>query len=351
MGIVPTTTSDIDEVQQAFYTSLAAAQTSEQVVELERAYLGKGSAIREALGALRQVDASQRAEIASRMNALRASFEKALQERKTILVAQEADRRALLEWIDTSMPASGMPPGSLNPVTIVEERCLAVLRQLGFTLEEGPEIETEYYCFDALNIPKHHPARDMQDTFFVSGGLVLRTHTTSVQARVLEERRPPPLKVVSRGRVFRNEDVDATHLAMFHQLEGFWLDRSISFGNLKWVLQFVAKGLFGNDVVTRFKPKFYPYTEPSLGMDVRCSRCQGVGCSSCHQAGWLTVIGAGMIHPKVLRNCGYDPDEVSGFAFGWGTTRLASLFFELPEVRLMYQQDIRFLRTLSAIDG
>lgn len=341
---------DIATLEQRFREDLADVNSGKGLAELERRYLGKDSVIREALRNLRHADASSRPQLAARINALGTAIQELLREKETAVLARELKARASEEWIDISMPASGVRIGSMNPVTIVEERCLAILRKLGFQLEEGPEVETEYYCFDALNIPKHHPARDMQDTFFVADGSVLRTHTTSVQARVLQERRLPPVKVVSRGRVFRNEDVDATHLAMFHQLEGFWLDKSISFSNLKWMLRFVAQELFGNDVVIRFKPKFYPYTEPSLGMDVRCSRCQGAGCAACHQAGWLTVIGAGMIHPKVLRNAGYDPDSLRGVAFGWGTTRLASLFFELPEVRLMYQQDIRFLRTLSQPD-
>jgi phenylalanyl-tRNA synthetase alpha chain len=336
----------LDQLQNDFETALASARTSDDIKNVERTFVGKTSAIRQALKSLAELPPEERAGFAAQVNALRGRFDEGLTQRKTALAAEERLAKIAIEWLDRSMPGTGCQLGSLNPVTIVEDRSLEILRQLGFEIEEGPEIETEYYCFDALNIPKHHPARDMQDTFFLAGGRVLRTHTTSVQARVLSTGRPLPLRIISRGRVYRNEDVDATHLAMFHQLEGFWLDRDVSFAQMKWVLRFMAEGLFGPEVAIRFKPKFYPYTEPSLGMDIQCTRCAGDGCAACHDAGWLTVIGAGMIHPKVLRDFGYDPETVSGFAFGWGTTRLASQFFSLPEIRAMYQPDVRFFRTL-----
>jgi phenylalanyl-tRNA synthetase alpha chain len=224
---------------------------------------------------------------------------------------------------------------------VVERRCLSILQRLGFTLVDGPEVEDEFHNFDALNIPKHHPARDMQDTFFVNGGLLLRSHTTTVQARVLGERRPLPIRVASAGRVYRNEAVDATHLAMFHQLEGLWIDRGLGFAHLKGVLLAVAEGLYGPGHHFRFKPKFYPYTEPSVGMDIRCTACEGAGCAACHGAGWVTIIGAGMVHRNVFTTFGYDPDEVSGIAFGWGTTRLAAQLVSIARVKSLYESDLR----------
>lgn len=336
----------LKELLAEFEERAAALETSDELAIVEREFLGKNSVIRHVLKSLKELNPTERASIAALANSTREKFETTIRERRAVIADRESQLLLTGEWIDRTMPGTWQRPGCLNPVTIVEDRCIEILRTLGFRLEEGPEVETEYFCFDALNIPKHHPARDMQDTFFVKGGYVLRTHTTSVQARVLATRPEPPLKIISRGRVFRNEDVDNTHLAMFHQLEGFWLDKNATFAQMKWVLRFMAEGLFGAGVEVRFKPKFYPYTEPSLGMDVRCTKCAGQGCEACGKAGWLTVIGAGMIHPTVLRGFGYDPETVSGFAFGWGTTRLASQFFGLSELRAMYQQDIRFFRSL-----
>lgn len=229
---------------------------------------------------------------------------------------------------------------------------MAVMRQLGFEFVDGPEVEHPFYNFDALNIPEHHPARDMQDTFWVQGGWLLRSHTTTVQARVLERQPQLPIRVASYGRVYRNEAVDATHLAMFHQFEGIWLDRGLSFAHLKGTLSFIARALYGDHRI-RFKPKFYPYTEPSVGVDLECSVCHGHGldmgrqCEACHGAGWVTILGAGMVHPKLLLEFGYDPEQVTGIAFGLGTTRMAAQKTGASKVRSLYEQDQRVMRTLK----
>ncbi len=229
---------------------------------------------------------------------------------------------------------------------------MAVMRQLGFERVDGPEVDHPYYNFDALNIPEHHPARDMQDTFWVDAGWLLRSHTTTVQARVLEQKPELPIRVCSSGRVYRNEAVDATHLAMFHQLEGIWLDRGLTFAHLKGTLAFIARSLYGDHRI-RFKPKFYPYTEPSIGVDMACAVCGGSGdhegrsCEACHGAGWVTILGAGMVHPKLLLEFGYDPEEITGIAFGLGTTRMASQKAGTKKLRLLYEQDQRVMRTLK----
>lgn len=259
---------------------------------------------------------------------------------KAIVEAAAVAARLDAEWLDLSMPGTAPLRGARHPLTVVEARCLAVLRQLGFTVVDGPEVETAYYNFDALNIPKHHPARDMQDTFWVSGGLLLRSHTTTVQARVLQSKPPLPIRVASMGRVYRNEAVDATHLAMFHQFEGIWIDRGLTFAHLKGVLAFVAKSLYGDHRV-RFKPKFYPYTEPSVGVDLACTVCDTAGCDACHGAGWVTILGAGMVHPNVFREFGYDPAEVSGIAFGLGTARMAAQAAGVHKIRSLYETDLR----------
>ena len=222
----------------------------------------------------------------------------------------------------------------------------------GLTLVDGPEVEHPYYNFDALNIPKHHPARDMQDTFWVDGGWLLRSHTTTVQARVLEARPALPVRICSYGRVYRNEAVDATHSAMFHQFEAIWVDEGLTFAHLKGTLRFIAEALYGGQRI-RFKPKFYPYTEPSAGLDLACSVCDGTGihngrtCEACHGAGWLTILGSGMVHPKMLKEFGYDPERVTGIAFGLGTLRMAAQKSGASRVRSLYEQDQRVMQTLK----
>ena len=272
-------------------------------------------------------------------------------QRDGALLAQALAAQLDAEWQDLSMPGLAVPRGKRHPLTEVENRCMDVMRLLGFELVDGPEVEHPYYNFDALNIPKHHPARDMQDTFWVDGRYLLRSHTTTVQARVLESTPELPVRVCSLGRVYRNEAVDATHLAMFHQFEGIWVDEGLTFGDLKGVLAFIAKELFGDRPV-RFKPKFYPYTEPSVGVDIQCGACNGTRevdgqpCEACHAAGWVTILGSGMIHPKMLIEFGYDPDEVSGIAFGLGTTRMAAQWTGVGKVKSLYEQDQRVFTAL-----
>lgn len=340
------------ELDAMFQGELDGARDIAAVDALKQKYLGKTSALKQALKSLGTIPGDQRPDAARLLNDAKTRIEGAIEAHKRRLVEQADRDRLHTEWVDLSMPGLAAPErGALHPVTVIERRCLAVLRQLGFRLVEGPEVEWPFYNFDALNIPKQHPARDMQDTFFVTGGLVLRSHTTSVQARVLEQRPPLPIKVASAGRVYRNEAVDATHLAMFHQLEGFWLDRGLNFAHLKGVLRFVAQALYGEERRVRFKPKYYPYTEPSVGMDLECTTCRGRGCGACHGAGWVTIIGAGMIHRNVLRTFGYDPDEVTGLAFGWGTSRMVSQWVGLPRVKSLYEQDVRLFKALHRDEG
>lgn len=349
MSSDPSDTSSPDPVEalrQAFADDLAAAGDLEALAEVRRAHLGKTSALKQALGGLRELPKEERPARAAALNRAKGAFEKELAEVEARL--REAARAARLEreWVDLTMPAVAPRRGSSHPVIEIERRSMAVLGQLGFERVEGPEVETEFYNFDALNIPQHHPARDMQDTFYVTGGLLLRSHTSPVQARVLEQRPEVPIRIASAGRVYRNEKVDATHLAMFHQIEGMWIDRGIGFGHLKGVLRFVVESLYGKDRKFRFKPKYYPYTEPSLGMDIECIACRGAGCDACHDTGWVTIIGAGMVHRNLLTTFDYDPDEVSGFAFGWGTTRMAAQWIGLARVKSLYEQDLRLLEAI-----
>lgn len=338
---------DVDAILASFRAELAAADDPTQLAEVARRHTGKKSPIKLALKGLRAVPADERRAVAQAINAARSVIEDELAAAREVVEARALAARLDAEWQDLTMPGLAPRRGARHPVSIVEDQILAVLRRLGFELVDGPEVETAYFNFDALNIPEHHPARDMQDTFWVDGGLLLRSHTTTVQARVLAEKPRLPIKIASAGRVYRNEAVDATHLAMFHQLEGLWIDEGITFAHLKGVLSFVARSLYGADRRIRFKPKFYPYTEPSVGVDVSCVVCGGAGCSACHGAGWVTILGAGMVHPKVFEEFGYPVGKVTGIAFGLGTSRMASQWAGVRAVRSLYEQDMRVMTSLA----
>ncbi len=254
---------------------------------------------------------------------------------------REKAERLARERLDITLPGRGATQGRLHPVTQVSEEIIEIFSGLGFEVAEGPEVELDYYNFEALNFPKDHPARDMQDTFFVGADVCLRTHTSSVQPRVMEKRRPP-LRVIAPGTVYRR-DSDITHSPMFHQVEGFMVDSSIRFSDLRGVLSMFLRRLFGNDTAVRFRPSFFPFTEPSAEVDIRCAVCSGMGCRVCKGGGWLEILGAGMIHPAVFRAVKYDPDEVSGFAFGLGVERIAMLKFGIDDLRLLFENDVRFL--------
>jgi phenylalanyl-tRNA synthetase alpha chain len=231
--------------------------------------------------------------------------------------------------------------GSLHPVTQVREEICRIFAGLGFSVVEGPEVELDYYNFEALNIPKNHPARDMQDTFYIEDNIVLRTHTSPVQVRIMEKTKPP-VRILSPGRVYRR-DSDISHTPMFHQIEGLLVDRGVTFGDLKGVLTMFLKQVFGEKTALRFRPSFFPFTEPSAEVDIRCVMCDGSGCRVCGQSGWLEILGSGMVDPEVFKNVGYDPDEFTGFAFGLGLERIAMLKFGISDIRLFFENDMRFL--------
>ena len=336
---------NVDALLDQFRSDLAAASSPAELDVVRRTHTGKKSPIKAAFKGLRALDPDQRAATAAALNDASQTIERELDAATHAIEAAALADQLNAEWQDLTMPGQTAPRGARHPLTDVENQCMDVLRRLGFTLVDGPEIDGAYYNFDALNIPEHHPARDMQDTFWVTGGLLLRSHTTTVQARVLEQKPELPIRIASAGRVYRNEAVDATHLAMFHQFEGLWIDQGLTFANLKGLLSFIAKSLYGEGRI-RFKPKFYPYTEPSVGVDLACAICNGAGCEACHDAGWVTILGAGMVHPKVFREFGYDPSEVSGIAFGLGTTRMAAQWAGVSKVKSLYDQDLAVLHDL-----
>jgi len=336
---------NVDALLDQFRTDLAAADTPAALEEVRRLHTGKKSPIKSAFKELRSVAPEERSTVAAALNQASQTIATELDTATATVAAKALSAQLNAEWQDLSMPGQATRRGARHPLTEVENKCMDVLRRLGFELVDGPEIDAAYYNFDALNIPEHHPARDMQDTFWVTGGLLLRSHTTTVQARVLESQPQLPIRIASAGRVYRNEAVDATHLAMFHQFEGLWIDKGLTFANLKGLLSFIAKSLYGEGRI-RFKPKFYPYTEPSVGVDLACALCDGVGCEACHGAGWVTILGAGMVHPKVFREFGYDPDEVTGIAFGLGTTRMAAQWAGVGKVKSLYDQELAVLHDL-----
>jgi phenylalanyl-tRNA synthetase alpha chain len=334
------------ETLTAFRTALSAAETPEALNEVRTAFLGKKSYVKTALKTLGSMPAEERPRFAKEINDAAAAIEQELDEAAQRIALAATEKQIAAEWQDLTMPGIAQQRGSVHPLTDVHTKAMNVMRRLGFTLEEGPDIETPYYNFDALNIPENHPARDMQDTFWLPGNMLLRSHTTTVQARVLQRKPPLPIKVVAAGRVYRNEAVDATHLAMFHQFEGIWVEEGLTYGDLKGTLLEIARSIYGEDHVFRFKPKYYPYTEPSVGMDMQCTVCnaQGDDCPACRGAGWITILGSGMIHPKVFLEFGYDHTRLSGIAFGIGTTRIAAQTVGIPALKPMYEQDLRVHR-------
>jgi phenylalanyl-tRNA synthetase alpha chain len=334
-----------DQIMESFQNALVAIESIESLFTLRKAYTGKKSPLKQALQQIRNVPKEDRKAFASSINALQVKINEALDSKLASLENEAIAATVDAEWMDMTMPGVSAVRGSRHPLTEVEREAMTVLRRLGFILVDGPEVDNAFHNFDALNIPPHHPARDMQDTFWVTGGLLLRSHTTTVQARLLGEKPKLPIRVASMGRVYRNEAVDATHLAMFHQFEGIWIDKGLNFSHLKGVLSFIVKELYGEQPI-RFKPKFYPYTEPSVGVDLQCGSCGGEGCSSCHGAGWVTILGAGMVHPKVFETFGYDPSEVSGIAFGLGTTRMAGQRVRAPTIKPLYDQQLSLLKAM-----
>jgi phenylalanyl-tRNA synthetase alpha chain len=340
---------NLKKLASSFDDQLQAARQQSDLELLKRDWLSKDGTVKELFKGLRDVPVERKPEVAAALNDLKNLVEAGIESKERFFKESALRKQLEEEYLDLSLPEVGGGLGAVHPITIVEERITEILRPFGFESVMGPELETEYYCFDALNIPKHHPARDMQDTFYTETGHVLRTHTTAVQARMLQNRalfegKKLPLKIASFGKVYRNETEDASHQAVFHQYELVWVEKGLTLSNLQALITHILKELYGKRRKVQFVPKFYPYTEPSIGPRIDCSICRGAGCSSCGGSGWVTIAGAGMIHRNVLAEFGFDPNEVSGFAFGLGTSRLASQMFNLPHLRAVYENDLRVLR-------
>ena len=328
------------ELEQRF--AAGGCATSKELIDLKMEYLGKGGKISALSKGMRDVPAEERPEAGRLLGELRAWAEELFNAREKELKRAELAAKVAGERIDVTMPAKFHAGGSVHPVTLVRRELEEIFAGMGFCVFEGPEIERDYYNFQALNIPADHPARDMQDTFFVGGEYLLRSQTSSGQIRVMEQT-PPPIKVLSPGRVYRS-DSDATHSPMFHQMEGLVVDKHVTLCDLKGILDEFARRMFTAETKTRFRPSYFPFTEPSVEVDLSCKNCGGKGCRICKGTGWIEVLGAGMVNRKVLANCGIDPDVYTGFAFGIGLERIAMIKYGIGDIRLLFENDVRFLR-------
>lgn len=276
------------------------------------------------------------------VNEAKAHLEQLINEKFEQIKAAAAELKLKAETVDITMPAKSSPAGKIHPLNTVLDDMLDIFQSMGFDVLDGPEVETDYYCFKCLNVPDDHPARDMQDTFYLSKDLLLRTQTSAAQARVMEQRKPP-IRIACPGRVFRADEVDATHSPVFHQIEGLVVDKGITMCDLKGVLEQFAHEIYGEDTAVKFRPSFFPFTEPSVEVDVTCSECGGKGCRVCKGSGWIEILGAGMVHPNVLRSCGIDPEVYQGFAFGIGLDRITTTRYKISDIRLLFENDKRFL--------
>jgi len=316
--------------------------------ELRVKYLGKKGLLTEILRGMGALSAEERPIIGQVANDVRGAIEAVIEEKSAAFARAETERRLATETIDVTLPGRPAPGGALHPLTKIVQEIEDIFIGMGFTVAEGPEVETDYYNFEAMNLPKDHPARDMQDSFFITDDILLRTHTSPVQARTMEARAGrAPVKVICPGKVYRRDDDDPTHSHQFMQIEGLVIDKGIRMSDLKGTLLQFAREMFGPNVNIRMRPSFFPFTEPSAEVDVTCAVCGGGGCRVCKQSGWLEILGSGMVHPRVLEMSGYDPNEVSGFAFGMGVERIAMLRYGIEDIRHFYTNDVRFLRQFA----
>ncbi len=338
----------IERIQQLQHDSLAALQHAASLKDLQAIrvqVLGKKGSLTDIMKGMRDLSAEERPAIGSLVNTFKDTFEEAYGQRQAYLDELEISARFSRETIDVTLPGRKGPRGSLHPVSLVTDDIVDIFSRLGFSVEEGPEIEKDFYNFEALNIPKDHPARDMQDTFYINDDLVLRTHTSPVQIRTMLKQ-PPPIRIIAPGTVYRR-DSDLTHSPMFHQIEGFLVDERVTFGDLKGVLTHFLNEYFGAGLQVRFRPSFFPFTEPSAEVDIACVICGGKGCRVCSGTGWLEILGCGMIDPEVFSAVNYDATKYSGFAFGMGLERIAMLKYGVSDLRLFFENDIRFLKQFS----
>ena len=330
-------------LEQIRIKAVAEIEASENTEELRIKYLGKKGELTAVLRGMGKVAPAERPIIGQLANEVRATIEEALTKKAEEQKKKEMERRLMTEKLDVTLPGKIQTVGHRHPIAQTEEMLREIFIGMGFEIAEGPEVEYDYYNFQALNIPENHPARDTQDTFYITQNILLRSQTSPVQVRVMEQKKPP-IRVISPGRVYRSDALDATHSPLFHQMEGLVVDKGITMSDLKGTLETFARKMFGDQTKIRFRPHHFPFTEPSAEVDVSCFVCGGKGCRVCKGEGWIEILGAGMVHPFVLSNCGIDPEVYSGFAFGMGLERVTMTRYGIDDIRLFYENDERFLK-------
>lgn len=332
----------LEQIREEALARLAEVRDEAALSKARAEFLGRKGKMTALLRGMNTIPPAERPVIGRLVNEIKDAIEGAVERAKARLTAERLERRLTAERLDPTLPGMRTPPGRSHPITIVMEELEEIFVRLGFDIAEGPEVELDWFNFEALNFPKDHPARDMQDTFFIEEDVVLRTHTSPVQIRVMSEKKPP-LRIISPGKVFRCDD-DVTHSPMFHQIEGLMVDEAVSMADLKGILHLAVREIFGEDTRLRLRPSFFPFTEPSAEVDISCVICHGEGCRVCSQTGWLEILGCGMVDPAVFSAVGYDPEAYTGFAFGMGVERIAMLKYGISDIRLFFENDWRFLR-------
>lgn len=331
--------TNIERIKEDALKELETASDRKQIDDLSVRYLGRKGLVTQFLRNVSKLPKEKRPEEGRKANEIKRTLEDVFKDARRKIESRPTEKD---DGIDVSLPGRAVRQGVLHPITQITNQICDILSKLGFDIYEGPEVETDYYNFEALNIPKNHPARDMQDTFYISEDVVLRTHTSPIQVRIMEKL-SPPVRVIAPGKVYRC-DSDLTHTPMFHQVEGLLVDENISFGDLKGTLTTFVHKMFDDRTSLRFRPSFFPFTEPSAEVDILCVICRGKGCRVCSQTGWLEVLGSGMVHPAVFENVGYDTTRFTGFAFGMGVERIAMLKYGIDDIRKFFENDLRFLR-------
>ena len=333
----------LQSIRERALERLNQAADTGALEQIRVAVLGKKGELTALLRSMGQLAPEERPAMGQKVNELRALIEEKLAERERTLKEHEKEARLEKEAIDVTLPVEPRTSGAMHPCSIVLDQLLTIFTGMGFEVVEGPEVEYDHYNFELLNLPKNHPARDAQDTFYIDDNIVLRTHTSPVQARIMTTRKPP-IRIVCPGRTYRVDEADATHSPVFQQIEGLVIDEGISMSDLKGTLDAFASRLYGEGITTRFSPSYFPFTEPSAEVDLTCANCKGAGCRVCKGTGWIEVLGAGMVNPKVLEMCGIDPDKYTGFAFGIGIERITMLKYGVPNMKYLWENDVRFLK-------
>ncbi|MGV8982054.1 phenylalanine--tRNA ligase subunit alpha [Clostridium sp.] len=333
----------LEAIKAAALQELKESAIKTEIENIRVKYLGKKGELTQILRGMGQLSSEERPIVGKLANEVREAIEILITKATDSIKNKESELKLKSEVIDISMPGKKQTVGKRHPLDLTLEKINDIFLSMGFAIEEGPEVETDYYNFEALNIPKNHPARGEQDTFYINDSLVLRTQTSGIQIRTMEIQKPP-IKMIAPGKVYRSDAADATHSPIFYQIEGLIVDKGITFADLKGTLELFTQKMFGDKIKTKFRPHHFPFTEPSAEMDATCFVCNGEGCKVCKGSGWIEILGCGMVHPKVLSNCGIDPEVYSGFAFGFGLDRITMLKYGIDDIRALYESDMRFLK-------